>query len=149
MTRCFGILFFTICLLLSAGLTCAEGLYLGPYMTSIPVWYWYSVWPGPLVHIILDSLYYDTGALYYNSAHFPPDNFSLLGYRSFTPFLPTYMVNAYNRARIPVYPYMEFLYWTTFPYTPPQNSVIPYKRFQGPAYVYGSPIFYQRWVFMQ
>lgn len=136
-------------LIFTPGLINAQGFHYGPYMSHIPVWYWYTVWPSPLVHILLDSLYYDTGALYYNSAQNPPEDFFLLGSRQFTPFLPTSMVNAYNRARIPVYPYIESLYWTTFPYTPSKNSLIPYKRFEYPAYVYSSPFFYQQWVGMQ
>jgi hypothetical protein len=70
----------------------------------------------------------------------------LLGYVPFTPFLIPDISVAYNLAGIPTYPYFGSLYQTTFPYQASPGTIIPYARFDYPAYVYGSPDFYLLWV---
>jgi hypothetical protein len=102
-----------------------------------------SRFPAPLAWIYMSQLcpfLADEG--YFNSI----DDY-LLGYLHYSPFLA--LIESYLYPLGTTFPYFGSPYQTTFPYTALPDSMIPYARFDYPAYVYGSPDFYLNWVLLQ
>ncbi|MGA1841857.1 MAG: hypothetical protein ACMUIU_14645 [bacterium] len=78
---------------------------------------------------------------------FNPIDQNLLGHLHYSPFL-TYTESALYPSGT-TFPYFGSQYMTTFPYTTLPKAMVPYTRFDYPAYVYGSPDFYLSWVLLQ
>ena len=111
---------------------------------------WYYLWPNS-IWSIPDSLW----LIYLNSLdpHFDPYfnriNGRLLGYMTYTPFLDSDRSVVFGMLNIPSYPFFGSHYRNTFPYTTLSRTVVPYARFDYPAYGYGSPDFYVDWILLQ
>lgn len=112
----------------------------------------YTYWDPFCSYYLPDSIcliYCQLYGIYADYCYSNTINGYLLGYAPFTPFLIPDASVAYNLAGIPTYPYFGSPYKITFPYQALSGTMIPYARFDYPAYVYGSPDFYLNWVLLQ
>ncbi|MGA1825775.1 MAG: hypothetical protein ACMUIP_14055 [bacterium] len=111
---------------------------------SIIIWPPLAIFPDPLATIILQQI-----SPYYFYPYYNSINGYLLGFSTFSPFLPPDIASKYAIADIPTYPYPSSPYEITFPSATLPDSFFPYAQPAYPTYVYGTPDIYLNWVLLQ
>ncbi|MGA1868456.1 MAG: hypothetical protein ACMUJM_07895 [bacterium] len=111
----------------------------------IIIWPPFDILPAPLAFILLQQ----TMRPYYFYAYFNSINGTLLGFSTFSPFLPPDITGLYTTTGIPTYPYPSSPYETTFSYTTLPGITFPYAQSEYPTFVYGTPDVYLSWALLQ